>query len=85
MKQILTSKKIVERNLSIVKHINDKYVLFKDENKITVDNEKPKVTSLYGVTTIDQLMSVRGDIVTPEVRNIFILQQKKKKKCKYSK
>ena len=31
------------------------------------------------------LMRDRGDIVTPEVRNIFILQQKKKKKCKYSK
>lgn len=66
MEQILTSKKIVERNLSIVKHINDKYVLFKDENKITLDNGKPKVTSLYGVTTIEQLMSVRGDKEVPQ-------------------
>lgn len=53
MEQILTSKKIVERNLSIVKHINDKYVLFKDENKITVDNGEPYVSSVYGVTTSD--------------------------------
>ena len=60
MKQILTSKKVVERNLSIVKHINDKYVLFKDENKITVDDRKPNVSSVYGVTTIDKLMSVKG-------------------------
>lgn len=65
MEQILTSKKIVERNISIVKHINVKYVLFKDENKITIDDGKPKVTSLYGVTTIDQLMSVRGDDSVP--------------------
>lgn len=60
MEQILTSKKIVERNLSIVKHINDKYVLFKDDNKITVDDRNPNVSSVYGVTTIDKLMSVKG-------------------------
>ena len=60
MNQILTSKKVVERNLSIVKHINDKYILFKDENKITVDDRKPNVSSVYGVTTIDKLMSVKG-------------------------
>ena len=66
MKQILTSKTIVERNLSIVKHINDKYILFKDENKITVDDGKPKITSLYGVTTIGQLMSVRGNNTVPQ-------------------
>lgn len=65
MEQILTSKKIVERNLSIVKHINDKYVLFKDENKTTVDNGNPNVNSVYGVTTIDQLMSAIGDDVVP--------------------
>ena len=61
MEQILTSKKIVERNISIVKHINDKYVLFKEENKTTLDNGKPTVSSVYGVTTIEELMSVRGD------------------------
>ena len=61
MEQILTSKKIVERNLSIVKHINDKYVLFKDDNKTTVDNGNPNVSSVYGVTTIDKLISVIGD------------------------
>ena len=60
MEQILTSKKIVERNLSIVKHINDKYVLYKDENKITRDDGEPKVSSVYGVTTIDKLRSVKG-------------------------
>lgn len=65
MEQILTSKTIVERNISIVKHINDKYVLFKDENKITVNNGKPNVSSVYGVTTIDQLMSVKGDNSVP--------------------
>ena len=70
MEQILTSKKIVERNLSIVKHINDKYVLFKDENKIIVDNGKLNVTSFYGVTTIDQLMSVRGYDEVPQLINI---------------
>ena len=66
MEQIMASKKIVERKLSIVKHINDKYVLFKDENKITLDNGKPNVSSVYGVTTIDQLMSVRGDNAVPQ-------------------
>ena len=66
MEQILKSKKIVERKLSIVKHINDKYVLFKDENKITLDNGKPNVSSVYGVTAIDQLMSVRGDNAVPQ-------------------
>ena len=60
MEQILTSKKIVERNLSIIKYINDKYVLYKDENKITVDDQNPNVSSVYGVTTIDKLMSVKG-------------------------
>ena len=60
MEQILTSKKVVERNLSIVKHINEKYVLYKDENKITVDDRNPNVSSVYGVTTIDKLMSVKG-------------------------
>ena len=70
MEQILTSKKIVERSLSIVRYINDKYVLFKDENKITVDNGKPNVTSLYGVTTIDKLMSVRGYDEVPQLINI---------------
>lgn len=47
MKQILTCKKVVERNLSIVRHINDKYVLFKDENKMTVDDGEPIATSFY--------------------------------------
>ena len=70
MEQILTSKKIVERNLSIVKHINDKYVLFKDENKITVDNGNPNVTLFYGVTSIDKLMSVRGYDEVPQLINI---------------
>ena len=70
MEQILTSKKIVERNLSIVKHINDKYVLFKDENKTTVDNGKPNVSSVYGVTTIDKLMSVIGDKTVPHLIDI---------------
>ena len=70
MKQILTSKTIVERNLSIVKHINDKYVLFKDENKTTVDNGKPNVSSVYGVTTIDKLMSVIGDKTVPHLIDI---------------
>ena len=60
MEQILTSKKIVERNLSIIKYINDKYVLYKDENKITVDDRNPNVSSVYGVATIDKLMSVKG-------------------------
>ena len=60
MKQILTSKKIVERSLSIIKYINDKYVLYKDENKITVDDRNPNVSSVYRVTTIDKLMSVKG-------------------------
>ena len=60
MEQILTSKKVVERNLSIVKYINDKYVLYKDENKTTVDDGEPKVYSLYGVATIDELMGVKG-------------------------
>ena len=76
MEQIMTSKKIVERNLSIVKHINDKYVLFKDENKITLDNGKPYVSSVYGVTTIDQLMSVRGDNAVPQ--HIIIPNDSKK-------
>ena len=70
MEQILTSKKIVERNLSIVKHINDKYVLFKDENKITVDNGNPNVTLFYGVTSIDKLMSVRGYDEVPQLIKI---------------
>ena len=60
MEQILTSKKVVERNLSIVKYINDKYVLYKDENKITVDDGEPNVSSVYGVTTIDKLRKVKG-------------------------
>ena len=60
MEQILTSKKVVERNLSIVKHINEKYVLYKDENKITRDDGEPNVSSVYGVTTIDKLRSVKG-------------------------
>lgn len=76
MEQILTSKKIVERNISIVKHINDKYVLFKDENKTTLDNGKPNVSSVYGVTTIDQLMSVRGDNAVPQ--HIIIPNDSKK-------
>ena len=70
MKQILTSKKVVERNLSIVKNINDKYVLYKDENKITVDDGEPKVDSVYGVTTIDKLMGVRGYEEVPYLINI---------------
>ena len=70
MEQILTSKKIVERNLSIVKHINDKYVLYKDENKITVDDRKANVSSVYGVTTIDKLMRVRGCDEVPYRINI---------------
>ena len=60
MEQILTSKKVVERNLSIVKYINDKYVLYKDENKTYRDDEEPNVSSVYGVTTIDKLRSVKG-------------------------
>lgn len=70
MEQILTSKKVVERNLSIVKHINDKYVLFKDENKTTVDGGKAYVSSVYGVTTIDKLMRVRGYDEVPYKINI---------------
>ena len=70
MKQILTSNKVVERNLSIVKHINDKYVLFKDENKSTVDDGKAYVSSVYGVTTIDKLMGVRGFDEVPYKINI---------------
>ena len=70
MERIMTSKTIVERNLSIVKHINDKYVLFKDENKITVDNGNPNVTLFYGVTAIDKLMSVRGYDEVPQLINI---------------
>ena len=76
MEQILTSKTIVERNLSIVKHINDKYVLFRDDAKITVDNGKSKVDSVYGVTTIEQLMSVRGNNAVPQ--NIIIPNDSKK-------
>ena len=70
MEQILTSKKVVERNLSIVKHINDKYVLYKDENKITVDDGKPKVDSVYGVTTIDKLRKVKGYDEVPYLINM---------------
>ena len=70
MEQILTSKKVVERNLSIVKHINDKYVLYKDENKITVDDGKPKVDSVYGVTTIDKLRKVKGCDEVPYLINV---------------
>ena len=70
MKQILTCKKVVERNLSIVKHINDKYVLYKDENKITVDDGKPKVDSVYGVTTIDKLRKVKGCDEVPYLINV---------------
>ena len=70
MEQILTSKKVVERNLSIVKHINDKYVLFKDENKITVDDGNPSESSVYGVTTIDQLKAVRGQDTVPHLIDI---------------
>ena len=76
MKQILTSKTIVERNLSIVNNINDKYVLFKDDVKTTVDNGKPKVDSVYGVTSIDQLMTVRGNNAVPQ--HIIIPGDKKK-------
>ena len=70
MKQILTCKKVVERNLSIVKHINDKYVLFKDENKMSVDDSEPISTSFYGVTTIDQLMGVRYYEEVPYLINV---------------
>ena len=70
MEHILTSKKVVERNLSIVKHINDKYVLYKDENKITVDDGKPKVDSVYGVTTIDKLRKVKGCDEVPYLINV---------------
>ena len=70
MEQILTSKKVVERNLSIVNHINDKYVLYKDENKITVDDGKPKVDSVYGVTTIDKLRKVKGYAEVPYLINV---------------
>ena len=70
MEQILTSKKVVERNLSIVKHINDKYVLYKDENKMTVDDGEPIVDSVYGVTTIDKLMGVRGYEEVPYLINM---------------
>lgn len=70
MKQILTSKKVVERNLSIVKNINDKYVIYKDENKITVDDGEPNVSSVYGVTTIDKLMGVRDYEEVPYLINV---------------
>ena len=70
MKQILTSNKVVERNLSIVKHINDKYVLFKDENKSTVDDGKAYVSSVYGVTTIDKLRKVKGYDEVPYLINM---------------
>lgn len=70
MEQILTSKKIVERNLSIVKRINYKYVLFKDDTKITVDDENPSESSVYGVTTIDQLKAVRGQNTVPHLIDI---------------
>ena len=70
MERILTSKKVVERNLSIVKNINDKYVLYKDENKITVDDGKPKVDSVYGVTTIDKLRKVKGCDEVPYLINV---------------
>ena len=70
MEHILTSKKVVERNLSIVKNINDKYVLYKDENKITVDDGKPKVDSVYGVTTIDKLRKVKGCDEVPYLINM---------------
>lgn len=70
MEQILTSNKIIERSLSIVRYINDKYVLFKDENKITVDDRKDNVSSVYGVTTIDKLMRVRGCDEVPYRINI---------------
>lgn len=70
MEWIMTSKTIVERNLLIVKHINDKYVLFKDENKITVDDENPRESSVYGVTTIEQLMTVRGQDTVPHLIDI---------------
>ena len=70
MERILTSKKVVERNLSIVKNINDKYVLYKDENKITVDDGKPKVDSVYGVTTIDKLRKVKGYAEVPYLINV---------------
>ena len=76
MKQILTCKKVVERNLSIVKHINDKYVLFKDENKMSVDDGEPIATSFYGVTTIDQLMGVRYYEEVPYLIN-FVDDKKK--------
>ena len=70
MEQILTSKKIVERNLSIIKYINDKYVLYKDENKITVDDRNPNVSSVYGVTTIDKLRKVKGYDEVPYLINV---------------
>ena len=70
MEQILTSKKVVERNLSIVKHINDKYVLYKDENKTTRDDEEPNVSSVYGVTTIDKLRKVKGYDEVPYLINM---------------
>ena len=70
MERILTSKKVVERNLSIVKHINDKYVLYKDESKITVNDGKPKVDSVYGVTTIDKLRKVKGYAEVPYLINV---------------
>lgn len=76
MERILTSKKVVERNLSIVKHINDKYVLYKDENKITVDGRKPIVDSVYGVTTIDKLRKVKGYDEVPFLINMH--DEKKK-------
>ena len=70
MEQILTSKKVVERNLSIVKHINDKYVLYKADNKITVDDGEPNVSSVYGVTTIDKLRKVKGCDEVPYLINV---------------
>ena len=76
MERILTSKKIVERSLSIIKYINDKYVLYKDENKITVDDRNPNVSSVYGVTTIDKLMSVKG---YGEVPHLIVIPNDPKK------
>ena len=70
MEQILTSKKIVERSLSVIKYINDKYVLYKDENKITVDDRNPNVSSVYGVTTIDKLRKVKGYDEVPYLINV---------------
>ena len=46
------------------------YVLYKDENIITVDDGEPNVSSVYGVTTIDKLRKVKGCDEVPYLINV---------------